>query len=210
VGNMQALIVGAGGHARVIAEMLAKSGSYEDIAFLDDELSGYVDGHPVAGKIDDLALLLQASDIRVVIGIGDNHARKATESRIRRALPTYLTVRDPSAVVSSRAALGAGTVIMPNVVVNTGATVGQHVILNTSCSIDHDCVVEDFAHISPGAHLAGSVRVGEGTHVGTGVSVIPGIRIGCWSVIGAGSAVVRDVPDRVVAYGVPARVMRSL
>lgn len=208
---MRLLIVGAGGHARVIAEIAMRQFPEADIAFLDDGVTGEVDDLPVLGRLDDLPRYASEPNLQVVIGIGENRLRKVLAERNRTLeRVAFATVVDPSAVISQRAELGAGTVVMPKVVANTGTRVGRHVILNTACSVDHDCVIGDFAHISPGAHLAGAVTVGEGAQVGVGASVIPGVRIGAWSVVGAGSVVVRDIPDGVVAYGVPARPVRKL
>ncbi len=93
---------------------------------------------------------------------------------------------------------------------NAGTVVGQHAIINTGCTIDHDCMIGNYAHISPGVNLAGGVAVGEGTHLGISSCVIPRCSIGDWSVVGAGAAVVRDIPSRCVAVGVPAKPIRTL
>ncbi|MBE3575649.1 MAG: acetyltransferase [Firmicutes bacterium] len=127
-------------------------------------------------------------------------------------LPTgsrFAIVIHPAATVSPYASIGPGTVVLAGAVVNPGTHVGEHVILNTACSVDHDCSIGPYAHLSPGVHLAGGVVVEAGAHLGVGVSVIPRRRIGAWSVVGAGAAVVDDIPPGVVAYGVPARVVRN-
>lgn len=210
------LILGAGGHARVIAEMVERQHGSVLAGFLDDALAGgEVHGLPVLGRLADLGqVLTQMGGAGLIVGIGDNAARRRVVQEVGPILESlggrFVSAIDPSAVISPRATVGPGTVVMAHVTVNAGTVVGAHAILNTTCSADHDCRIADFTHISPGTHLAGTVMIGEGTHVGIGCAVIPRIRIGAWSVVGAGSAVVRDVPDRVVAYGVPARVMRHL
>lgn len=212
------MILGAGGHARVIADIVERQYGGVLAGFLDERLSGgEVDGVPMLGRLADLDRVLAemgGAGVGVIVGVGDNATRRRIVSDIAPIVESagagFVPAIDPSAVISPRAMIGPGTVVMAHVTVNTGAVVGAHAILNTACSVDHDCRVADFAHISPGVHLAGTVTVGEGTHVGTGSAVIPGIRIGAWSLIGAGSAVVRELPDGVVAYGVPARVGRRL
>lgn len=145
-----------------------------------------------------------------VVAIGDNDARRRCADLLRRRHFQLIQVRHPGAIVARSAVLGDGTVVMPGAVVGSGARLGCDVIVNTGASVDHDCVLEDGVHICPGAHLAGSVRVGERTQVGIGASVVPGVRIGARCTVGAGAAVVRDLPDGVVAFGVPARVVRGV
>jgi acetyltransferase EpsM len=99
-------------------------------------------------------------------------------------------------------------VLIHQSVVQAGTVIGRHCIINTSASIDHDCVIEDFVHISPNATLSGNVRVGEGTHIGAGATIIQGITVGKWCTVGAGAVVIRDVPDYATVVGVPARVIK--
>lgn len=210
------LILGAGGHARVIADIVTRQGG-RLLGFLDDSVTGFVDGYQCLGPIDQLSRIvasLPEQRIALAIGIGDNKIRRGLAERIEPMMVennlVFATVIDPSAVISTHAYIGSGTVIMPNAVVNNGARIGDHAIINTAASVDHDCKVGSFAHLSPGVHLSGNVQIDVGTHIGTGAVAIPGVRIGSWSVVGAGSVVVRDIPARVVAYGSPARVRRSL
>jgi acetyltransferase EpsM len=205
------LILGAGGHGRVIADIAMRQG-IKCLGFLDDRVAGDVNCVPCLGPLDSLGELLPRLPRRlaIVLGIGDNRLRQDLSLRIEPLLAQqglfFARVIDSSAVISPRATIGPGTVAMPKVVVNANATIGRHAVLNTGSTVDHDCYVGDFAHLSPGVHLAGSVRVGDGTHLGVGAVAIPGISIGAWSVVGAGSVVVKGLPDGVVAYGVPARM----
>lgn len=100
--------------------------------------------------------------------------------------------------------------IMQNAVVQSSSKIGKHCIINTSASIDHDCLIEDFVHISPNSALCGNVKVGEGTWIGAGSTIIPGVKIGKWSIIGAGSVVTKDIPDYSLAVGNRCRVIKSL
>lgn len=206
-------ILGAGGHGRAVGDVAVRAHPGARLVFVDPALAGQqVLGAPVlTGEEELVQALARAGEgkvLGVVAALGDGERRRA----LVRRYPDfpYLTVVDPSAVVSPWARLGPGTVVMPQAAVNACAEIGPHVILNTGCTVDHDCEIGAFAHVGPGAHLAGGVRVGEGALVGVGAAVAPGVTIGEGAVIGAGAAVVRDVPAYSVAYGVPARVVRRL
>lgn len=214
--NEQIIILGAGGHARVIADILSRQ-RRSLLGFMDDHVNGDVVGLPCLGPISNLeSVVASLGDgcVSLVVGIGDNHTRYRVVERIRHVVVkhqiSFATVLDPSSVISVNAQLGPGTVVMPNAVVNSGARVGSHTIINTAATVDHDCIIGDFVHLSPGVHLAGNVVVQCGAHLGIGAVVIPGVRIGSWTIVGAGSSVVRDIPDGVVAYGVPATARRQL
>jgi len=197
------IIYGAGGHARVVADVARACGVSISIMVDDAPVANMIDGSPVraAAEFD----VRKASPFSFIVGIGNNAVRRRLFLELKEFGEPFTLVH-PFTSISPRAALGQGTVIMPGVVVNTGATIHDNVILNTSCSIDHDCVIGPHAHICPGVRLAGTVTVGAGTMIGTGAVVIPGIRIGENCTIGAGSVVVRDIPDGSVAYGSPCRV----
>lgn len=208
MGRGQIVVIGAGGHGKVVAEVAAAAG-YEVLGFFDDFAeTSPLKGYPLLGRTAELPEKAGLG-VWAVIAVGDNRRRCELAAEISRFV-RFATVIHPSAVVSRSAQIGEGTVVMPHVTVNACAAIGSHVILNTSCVIEHDCVVGDFAHISPGAVLCGGVHIGTGSHIGAGAVVIPGCRVGSWSVVGAGSAVVSDIPDEVVSSGVPARVSRRL
>lgn len=146
-----------------------------------------------------------------IVSIGKNSVRKEVVAYLKgRDGIVFGRAIHPSAVISSSSEIGLGTVVMPGVLVNAGAVVGEHCILNTGSSIDHDCRIGDFVHVSPHATLCGNVSVGEASWVGAGSVVIQGISIGKNCLIGAGSVVTRDLPDNVLAYGNPCRIMKLL
>ncbi|HAA89965.1 MAG TPA: acetyltransferase [Peptococcaceae bacterium] len=208
VNEKQLVVIGAGGHGKVVAEVAAAAG-YEVLGFFDDFVkSSPLQKYPLLGTIAELPRKADQG-VLAVVAVGDNRRRRELVAEISGCV-RFATVIHPSAVISETAQIGEGTVVMPHVAVNAGAQIGRHAILNTSCSVDHDCFLGDFVHISPGAVLCGGVRLGAGTHIGAGAVVIPGCQIGSWSVVGAGSTVVSDIPDGVVAVGVPARVSRRL
>jgi sugar O-acyltransferase (sialic acid O-acetyltransferase NeuD family) len=203
-------LFGAGGHGRVVYDVIERQTRYEVVVVLDDaaERAGTLFAIPVTpgSRVPELA---RAGPRMGIVAIGDNRQRAGVVRRLAAAGLGFVTAVDPSAQIGRDVTLGPGTVVMPGVVVNVGTRIGTHVILNTSCSVDHDCRIESVAHLAPGVRLGGQCTVGEATHVGIGASVIQGIRIGARVTVGAGAAVVADLPDDVVAVGVPARVVRA-
>lgn len=204
-------LFGAGGHGRVVFDVIERQGQYQVVAVLDDAAGSeqMFFGIPVSEGRDRLAQLARLGPERGIVAIGDNHSRAHMARLVVDAGLGFVTAVDPSAQIGRDVVLGPGTVVMPGVVVNTGTWIGEQVILNTSCSVDHDCRVGAFVHVSPGAHIGGHCTIGEGSHIGIGASVIQGIRIGARVTIGAGAVAVDDIPDGVVAVGVPARPIRS-
>ncbi len=204
-------IVGAGGHGGVALDCLQLAGPIDDeIAFYDDrwEEIDDVGGIPVLGPIAEL--VGDARFDRVFVAVGVNKERLRITEVLRRAGKSFLTIIHPRAIISPRAAIGEGTIAIPGSVVNCGARVGSGVIMNTLCSVGHDCVVEDFAQIAPGVNLGGAAIIEEGAFLGIGAKVVPEVRVGAWSIVGAGSVVLRDLPPRSFCYGTPARLIREL
>ena len=203
------VIWGASGHAKVVADV-AQNAGYRVVGFVDDlrpELDGTTFfGARIVGTRQGLLTLRDQGLRHVVIGFGHCRGRMAVAKWAAEQGFVLPTLVHPSAVVATSAQLGPGTVVAAGVVVNPDAVIGANAILNTSCSVDHDCQLADGAHICPGTRLAGDVTVGEASWVGIGSAVREGVRIGQDVMVGAGSVVVSDLPDRVVAFGSPARV----
>jgi sugar O-acyltransferase (sialic acid O-acetyltransferase NeuD family) len=202
----KAVVYGAGGHGKVVADLLMVAGAYELLGFVDDV-------RKPGDRVFELVVLGPgewlrtdaAHGVEVALGIGDNAARKDLASRCPRP---PLVVIHPSAVVARSARLGAGTVVMANATVNPDARVGEGVIINTGSVVEHDCVVGDYAHLSPNAALGGGAQLGAGVHLGLGAVVLPKVCVGARSRVGAGAVVNRDLSEDVVAVGVPARARR--
>lgn len=199
------LVLGAGGHAKVVVSTLqaAKRPPYK---VLDDDETKWgtrILGIPVEGP---LARLADEDQDCAIQAFGSNRLR-AQHVALEGIL--WTAVIHPTAYVHESAVIGPGTVVCAGAIVQPGTRLGSHVIVNTGASVDHDCELGDFVHLAPGARLAGNVRVGCGTLVGIGAVVVPGVVIGKWTKIGAGAAVIGDLPSRCVAAGVPARILEA-
>jgi sugar O-acyltransferase (sialic acid O-acetyltransferase NeuD family) len=204
-------IVGAGGHGRVALDCLrVQSGDNLDLAFFDDRWQEIceADGVPVLGPVDALASAPKWD--RVFVAVGDNAARRRIAEDLVSRGRHLICIVHPRATVSLRATVGEGTIAVAGSVVNAGARVGRCAILNTLSSVGHDCVVEDYAQIAPGVNLGGGAVIESGAFLGIGAKVAPLVRVGAWSVVGAGSIVLGDLPPRSFCYGTPARVVRPL
>lgn len=205
----QLLVIGAGGHARVVIDV-ARAAGYDPVAALDPASVGSMcNGVEVIGG-DDLADSMFAKGLgQAVVAIGDNALRSRIGKRLRDIGFTLPLIVHPSAILSPSAKIGDGTVIMPLAVINAAATIGTMVIVNTSAVIEHDCAIGDGAHIAPGCRLGGTVSVGLETLIGIGSVVRPDTSIGDHAVIGAGSTVIGNIEDHRVATGCPARTWRA-
>lgn len=208
------VIWGASGHAMVVADIFKWIDDYELVGFLDDQNPERRDtlfcGLPVLGGREQLEDLRQKGVEHFIFGFGDCEARLRLAELVRAQGFALATAIHPRATIAEDASIGEGTVIVAGAVVNSGARIGENVIVNTLAGVDHECVLEDGVHICPGAHLAGEVTVGRASWVSIGAIVKDRIRIGAGSVIGAGAVVVSDIPDRVLAYGVPARPIKRM
>ncbi len=211
---MKIMIIGAGGHGQVVADILLamqQDGSeVNPIGFLDDDstLKGqYLLDLPVLGGLADLPNIDHDA---VIIGIGGNSTRRNLFEKLRSQGEIFVTALHPRAVIARKVSIGEGSVICAGVVVNTGTEIGVNIILNTGCTVDHHNQIGDHAHIAPGVHLGGDVQIGQGTLVGIGATVMPQRSVGSWSVVGAASMVRHRLPDHVKAAGVPARVFGQI
>jgi len=211
------LIIGGGGHGKVVADLVRASGG---------EVAGYCDAD--SGK---LGVVVEPGGARVIcsqedlleriargeplppgvdavaLGVGNN--RQRWEIYRRLAAQRLPVLAHPSVVISPSARIGSGTVLVPGSVVNANSQVGAAVIVNTAATVGHDCQVADGVHVAPGANVCGGVSIGECTWVGAGSVIVPGVRVGRDVMIGAGAVVLRDVADGTTVVGNPARIIRG-
>lgn len=209
--SLPVIVLGAGGHAKVLINALQLC-SVEILGITDPDsklIGQNVLGVPIIGTDDELKNH-SAVKIQLINGLGSvglPMARCRLFDECKKLGFSFASVVHPSAVVANDVEIGEGTQIMAGVVVQPGVCLGDNVIINTSASVDHDCRIGNHAHIAPGVTLSGDVHVGIGTHIGTGASVVQGVSIGDATLLGAGSVVLKDIPVGVKAYGCPAKVV---
>lgn len=211
--NFEVIILGAGGHASVLVDAL----KYTDIRII-----GYTAPKSDAPSIklshlqligDDSAVFkYPAEQIRLVNGLGsvgsNVHRRRVFQSFKNKGY-FFANIIHPSAVIAPDVLMGEGVQVMAGTIIQTGSRIGENTIVNTRASVDHDCIIGSHVHLAPGVVLSGGVQVEEGVHIGTGATVIQGIRIGKNSIVGAGSLVIKDIPEETISLGVPARVVNN-
>ena len=198
------ILYGCGGIG-VVALEVAEALGLESIRFLDDQTGvGEFRGYPVRPGVETQPELSIAASEQIAICIGNNTRRASLAKRFAAQLASLVS---PFTILSPTATIGEGTLVFSGSVVQAGAVIGRAVILNTGASIDHECVIEDHVHIAPNTTLCGYVNVKEGANVGAASTAIPGITIGRWSTVGAGTVLIKDVPDHATVVGVPGRIV---
>ena len=207
------LVWGAAGHAKVVADILRQN-AYTVCGFLDettpDRRGEPFCGATVLGDANQLQKIYESGVRKAIVAFGDNMRRLAVGELLEERGFELITAIHPSAVVALDALIGPGSVVAAGTVVGPGAVIGRCAILNTAATVDHDCTIGDGAHIGPGAHIAGHVQVGRCAWIGIGGTIIDRRRVGARSIVGAGAVVIEDVPERVLAAGVPARIVKNV
>jgi sugar O-acyltransferase (sialic acid O-acetyltransferase NeuD family) len=198
------LIIGAGGHGKVVADIALKMNKWKSISFLDDNEDNTTSmGIKVIGTTSGLSKYINEYDI--LVGVGNNAARQKLHENLENLGASIPVLIHPNAVVGSEVEIGAGTVLMAGVVINCCTRIGKGCIINTGSTVDHDNCIEDFVHISPGVHLAGTVKVGQGSWLGIGSLVSNNINITSKCKIGAGGVVIEDITESGTYVGIPVR-----
>jgi sugar O-acyltransferase (sialic acid O-acetyltransferase NeuD family) len=198
------LVVGAGGHAKVVIDAAEAAGHAVVGVVGQPGDAPEILGHPVIASAEGL----EADGF--VVAIGDNATRARYYADYLASGLAPAVVAHPSVVLGSDVELGGGTFVAAGAVINTGARIGADSILNTGCTVDHDCVIGAHSHLGPQVALCGAVTLGEGALMGVGSCASPGASVGAWSVVGAGAAVIGELPDRSVCVGTPARAVRPV
>ena len=208
--NEKVVIIGAGGHAKVIADIVIKNKD-KLIGFLDDNITietDIVEKYKVIGKIKDAERLQQKNkNLRFIIGIGNNIIRKEIAEKYQLL---YYTAIHPSSIIGTNVKIGEGTAVMANAVINIDSKVGKHCIVNTGAIVEHENIIEDYVHLSPSTTLSGNVKVNELVHLGTGCKVKNNISISAQSIFGVGTIIVKDINESGIYVGVPAEKIKEL
>ncbi len=210
---MRVVILGAGGQARVIIDILEQNKNMEIVGVIDNfrPAGDKVAGYTVIGSFNQLdGLIMDYKIDGIIVGVGDNRIRADYYAQLQDKKIVLINAIHPSANIAPNVRMGRGVVVAREAVICTGASIGNNVIINTGCIVDHDCVVGDHCHVSSGVNVAGTVTIKTGTFVGIGSTIIQGIVIGGNTIIGAGSVVIQDIPDNVVAVGVPAKPKKEI
>ncbi len=203
------ILIGGGGHARVLIEVVRVSGEFHLRGILDPVLPAgqEVSGVPVLGG-DELLSTAEFSESLVTIAFGlmraGDRRQKLYESLIAKK-HEFPVLRHPFSQVASRVTISQGSQIMAGVVIQPGGLIGVNAVINTGALIDHDCRIGDHVFISPGAVLGGGVTLGDGSFIGLGARLLPGVRVGPRATVGAGAVVTEEVPEGSTVVGVPAR-----
>lgn len=194
-------LYGASGHGKVVKDVLEKN-NY-DITYIVDDNINVQEFEGLRVKTSDEL----NSNSQVIIAIGNNQIRK----RIAKSISNIIlkSISHPKAVIGNNVRVGDGSVIMANATVNPSVLIGEHCIINTNSVIEHDCSIGDFCHVSPGAIVTGGVRLGEGVHIGARAVILPGVSIGSWAIVGAGAVVTKDIPEKTIYVGNPAKFLRK-
>jgi sugar O-acyltransferase (sialic acid O-acetyltransferase NeuD family) len=210
----QVVIIGAGGHAREVADILRdRSNQVGDLKPI-----GFVVEHNAPASLNyDLPILgdwswfngTNVSDFTVICAVGEPSLRKRLVERVSETGLTFAKAISPRAQIAPRVEIGDGVMIFPYTVISTNVSIGDHSIVNSGATISHDSKVGRFTTISPGVHVAGNVHIEEGCYLGIGANIIQRVNVKPWTVIGAGATVIHDLPEAVTAVGVPARPIKT-
>lgn len=198
------LILGASGHGKVVADIALRMNKWKNIAYLDDDenITSSL-GIRVIGKSIDF--LKYISDYELFVAIGKNDTREKIQQQLEAAGACVPVLVHPSAIIGEQVELGSGTVLMAGVIINNSTKIGKGCIINTGVTLDHDNLIEDFVHVSPGVHTAGTVKIGKRTWLGIGSIVSNNVNITNDCIIGAGAVVNKDIIESGTYIGLPAR-----
>jgi sugar O-acyltransferase (sialic acid O-acetyltransferase NeuD family) len=204
------IVFGAGGHAKVVIDVIESQAKFKIAAVYDADLNkSSLLGYPI---FHDIGRIKEMGINNGIVAIGHNTTRKTVALKILEIMPdfNFVTAVHPFTAIAHGVVIDKGSVIMAGCCINADSTIGMHCIINTRASLDHENLISDYVNVSPGAATGGNVSIGESTFIGLGVNIIQKISIGSNSFIGAGSLVVKQIPCNVLAYGMPAKIIRPI
>jgi len=209
-------IIGAGGFGREILDIFEVDNERRNVwsilGFIDDSpltKGETIRGYPVLGNVEWFSKS-EAEDVKTVVAVGDNLVRKKIVEKARSYGAKFCNIVHPSVILTPHIKLGEGIIIAAGCIFTNNIRIQDHVIINLDVTVGHDTIIEDFVNLNPGVHVNGSNKIQEGAYIGSGAVTIENITIGKWSIIGAGAVVVNDIPEKVVAVGVPAKPIKSI
>lgn len=209
------VLIGAGGSARstldIIDAVNQDKPQYEVLGYIVDAQYGspgtMVNDRPILGDFEWLAK--NARNVQAICAVGPSHHRYRLVKRAEELGCRFFSIIHPSVIMTRRVALGQGTVVAAGCILTNQIHIGNHVQINLACTIEHDDILEDFTTLSPGVNVSGNVTLETGVFVGTGACIIEKTRIGRWSIIGAGSVVIKDIPENTTVVGNPTRIIKQ-
>lgn len=199
--NISISIIGAGGHSKVIIDIIRELGNYNIVGIYDDNKTGYFSGIKILGKISEINNITDY----FIIGIGNDKIRKKIAEEYNQL--KWATLIHPKTIIAKTATIKEGSIVCAGAIIQTEVEVGKHCIINTNCSIDHESTIEDYCSICPSSTICGQVKVGESSFIGANSTIIQTIKIGKECIIGAGSVVIQNIPNSSKAVGNPARII---
>jgi len=207
------VLIGGGGHCKVVISILNKLDNFEIAGIVDNyKAKSFISGIKIIGTDDDLKDIYKSGIHNALITVGstkDNAKRYRLFNMAREIGYKFPVIISPEAIVDESVKIGEGTVIMPGSIINIDSSIGKNCIINTGAIIEHDCKIGNHCHIAPGVHISGEVNICELSFIGIGTTIIQGIKIGKNVTIGAGSVVIKDISDNVIAVGNPAKIIKS-
>lgn len=200
------VIIGGGGHAKVVIDILLSEKKYEVVGFVapSSEVKE-ICGIPYIGSGSDTDSLVEKGINHFIVAVGDNKLRKHLFDKYKKEGMQPVNAISPTATVSIYSEIGTGVVVMSGAVINAYAVIENNVIVNTLAGVDHDCVIESHSHIGPGTTLTGNIKVGEGVFFGAKSCATPNVKIGDWAIIGAGAVLISDINSDMTVVGIPAK-----
>jgi acetyltransferase EpsM len=206
---MKVVIIGHGGHSKVVTDIIRATNGLHIIGYLDNKYERIqVKNNLIFGPISvAMQLKEEYKNVRFVMAIGDNRARKLVVEKLGISTKNFITIVHPSASISPSAKIGYGTVVMPQAVINADVMIGNHCIINSGSVVEHDSLLNDYVHLCPNSTIAGTVEMQEGSCLGSAATIIPNRKIGEWTMIGAGATVIDHLPANCLAVGTPSKVI---